>query len=74
MNHVKRIDEMAERLDQRERMRLAKMFGIKPNELESFSDELFELTSGGNYESVYEFAQMEGVDMDDVYAVIRIKH
>lgn len=27
---------------------------------ESFSDELFELISGGNYESVYEFAQMGG--------------
>lgn len=43
MNHVKRIDEMAERLDQRERMRLTRLFGIKSNELESFSDELFEL-------------------------------
>lgn len=32
--------------------------------------EFTELTQGGNYECVYEFAQMEGCDTDDIFELI----
>ena len=32
--------------------------------------ELKELTNGGQHESVYELAQMDGIDMDDIFDLI----
>lgn len=39
-------------------------------EFQSLRDEFNELTQGGNYECMYELAQMEGCDMDDIRELI----
>ena len=45
---------------------------IKTQEdVDDLANEIRELTSGGQYEAVYELAQMEGVDMDDIFDLIR---
>lgn len=45
---------------------------IKTQEdVDDLAKEIRELTSGGQYEAVYELAQMEGVDMDDIFDLIR---
>ena len=41
-------------------------------QFQSLRKEILSLTNNGNYESVYEFAQMEGCDMDDVFKLIGI--
>ena len=45
---------------------------IKTQEdVDNLAIEVRELTSNGQYEAVYELAQMEGVDMDDIFDLIR---
>lgn len=44
---------------------------IKTQEdVDNLSLELKELTSGGQYEAVYELARMDGLDMDDIFDLI----
>ena len=44
---------------------------IKTQEdVDNLTLELKELTNGGQREAVYELAQMDGIDMDDIFAVI----
>lgn len=39
-------------------------------DVDDLAMEIRELTSGGNYESVYELAQMDDIEMDDIFALI----
>lgn len=39
--------------------------------LNNLRDEIRELTNGGNEESIYELAQMDSIDMDDIRNLIR---
>lgn len=39
-------------------------------DLENLRNELIELTKNGNYECVYELAQMDSIDPDDIIALI----
>ena len=39
-------------------------------DLENLRNEFIELTKNGNYECVYELAQMDSIDPDDIIALI----